>query len=291
MISLVCRVFLPVFWAIPLVQQEAPPPALSTDQIVLDSFRQSHDGWSADEVLLDDVRRARFLEAVRKHSADLSEQEINETLLRLRKAGKLRIKSTRRGQPPAERYRPAAEIAARLVIDRRQATTDLQVTTDMIVADPSLRTEFFREARRISPEVESYAALKWVLNLRKSRRLRPELVARVVDWQREIQTRSYQELRQSETVIPAQPGVYLFRDATGYLYIGEAKNLRERLREHLRTSDRQGLADYLEEHGGQDLTVELHVFPTDSPARQASHRRAYESDLIRTRQPRLNVRP
>lgn len=291
MISLVCRVFLPVFWAVPLVQQEPRPTTLSTNQIVLDSFRQSHDGWSADEVLLDDERRARFLEAARKYSADLSEQEINETLLRLRKAGKLQIKSTRRGQPPAERYRPAAEIAARLVIDRRQATTDLQVTTDMIVADPSLRTEFLREAQRISPDVDSYSALKWVLNLRKSRRLRPELVSRVVDWQLEIQICSYQELRQNETAIPPQPGVYLLRDATGYLYIGEAKNLRERLGEHLRTSDRQSLADYLEKNGGQNLTVELHVFPEDSPARQASHRRAYESDLIRTRQPKLNVRP
>ncbi len=291
MFALVCPVLLPVFWAMPLVQQEPAPPTLSADQIVLESFRQSHDGWSADEVLLDDQRRARFLEAAGKHAPDLSELEINETLLRLRKAGKLQIKSTRRGQPPAARWRPAAEIAARLVIDRRQTTTDEQVTTDMIVADPSLRAEFLREARRISPDVESYAALKWVLNLRKSRRLRPELVARVVDWQREIQIHGYQELRQNETAIPAKPGVYLFRDATGYLYIGEAKDLRQRLSEHLRTSDRQGLADYLEKDGGQDLTVELHVFPKDSPARQASHRRAYESDLIRTRKPRLNVRP
>jgi hypothetical protein len=39
------------------------------------------------------------------------------------------------------------------------------------------------------------------------------------------------------------------------------------------------------------VTIELHIFPKTSPARKLTVRRAYESELIRSREPKFNVRP
>ncbi|MEL6895715.1 MAG: GIY-YIG nuclease family protein, partial [Planctomycetota bacterium] len=157
-----------------------------------------------------------------------------------------------------------------------------------------------------------------MLRLRKTRALKPELVLRVANWERKVVTLSLSqavadlfassdsaknEARQER--IPRLPGIYLFRDSTGYLYIGEAANLRTRLTTHLTESDRPGLADYLGRVGGlnqdreesltgvkrQQISVELHIFAKDSPAKKVAIRRAYESELIRSRRPTLNVRP
>jgi excinuclease UvrABC nuclease subunit len=129
------------------------------------------------------------------------------------------------------------------------------------------------------------------LALRKSRRLRPELVTRVAQWDRQVLAWDAARLRADTTLAPTGPGVYLFRDATGYLYIGEAANLRRRLAEHLDQSDRQSLAHYLSSQGIDQVTVEVHAFDPQSGAKSKELRRAYESELIRSRQPRFNVAP
>jgi hypothetical protein len=78
------------------------------------------------------------------------------------------------------------------------------------------------------------------------------------------------------------PGIYIFRDGTGYLYIGEAGNLRGRVEKHLDHSDRKALAHYLWNNGYKNLWVELHAFRKDSDGDKAAARKAYEADLIRS---------
>ena len=102
-------------------------------------------------------------------------------------------------------------------------------------------------AGRLADDIEPYLLRKAALGLRKARRLRPEWVVRVADWGRQVATYSLSELRASPDKVLAQPGVYLFYDSTGYLYIGEAANLRQRLQQHLANSDRPSLADYLQQ--------------------------------------------
>ena len=122
---------------------------------------------------------------------------------------------------------------------------------------------------------------------------------RVANWRREIRTESLSHIREDTGRIPTLPGVYIFRDQSGYLYVGESANLRKRLTEHMRSSDRPALADYLAakadgsgvKDGKPAVTVEMHVFPSDSPAAKTQMRRAYESSLIASRRPRFNVRP
>jgi excinuclease UvrABC nuclease subunit len=43
------------------------------------------------------------------------------------------------------------------------------------------------------------------------------------------------------------------------LYVGEAINLRKRLRKHLDHSDNKGLARWLWENGATDLHLKIHV--------------------------------
>jgi excinuclease UvrABC nuclease subunit len=121
--------------------------------------------------------------------------------------------------------------------------------------------------------------------------LRPEKVKRIVDWGAAVSTFAAADLFRDPVLIPRQPGVYFFRDRTGYLYIGEADNLRLRVAKHLDHSDRKALARYLWDHGVADLAVELHAFAPTSDGGRKGHRRVYESEMIASRNPRFNIQP
>ncbi|MFK8110862.1 MAG: GIY-YIG nuclease family protein [Rubripirellula sp.] len=258
---------------------------------IVKAFSQASDGFSSDELLIRDDLRENFLNLLSsEHSVDRTpdfERAALLRLLQLRKAGKLTRRATRRGETTDVGLQPIAEIAARVVTDRHR------VTSDTMLADPQLRKELQQEAELILPKVDAYAIRKSVLALRKKRSLKPELVLQVADWDRTITTVSLDELKARITanLVPHQPGIYLFRNTRGYLYIGEAADLAVRLREHTSGSDRQSLADYLSSDDAEQVTIELHIFSSDSPAAKVTMRRAYESELIRSRHPKFNVRP
>ena len=113
----------------------------------------------------------------------------------------------------------------------------------------------------------------------------------MTDWQRTIREAPLAELRDALGTVSEGPGIYIFRDATGYLYIGQAANLRERMKQHLLDSDRVALAKYIAASDPNAIRIELHEFDANSPATNTRTRRAYESELIRTRKPRLNLAP
>lgn len=308
----------PLFSAAPAWAQNSHPSdpsepnkALETTEqlasIVLQAFLQTHDGYSVDEVLINpDLHQA--LQAKCLALAIEREQPIPETtrqahkhfasaLLHLRKTGQVGKVATRRAAKPGpdaptkDAYRFAVEIAARQIASQHGAHTD-----DILV-DPALRQAFLETCRSVCgdlPGLTDAMLLRDAINLRKARRLRPELVARIADWGKTISVYELQTLKTNpDNLSPANaPGVYIFRDATGYLYIGEAKNLSTRLKQHLKASGRTGLAEYLAEHADTaSIQIEVHAFDPGSDARLVAYRRAYESDLIATRKPRFNVRP
>lgn len=260
--------------------------SLPDDAAIVAAFAKSHDGYSSDELMIRDDLRDRFLRALQPERQPIdaaAERDAVLRLLKLRKAGKLTPKATRRGRSVDVSWRPIAEIAARAVMDRHD------VTTDQMLADPLLLKELHDEAAGLTEEVDDYAVRKSILALRKVRRLRPELVMRVAQWDRQIRTVPLTEL--SEARIPEQPGVYLFRSDAGYLYIGEASNLAKRMSDHLSGSHNAALAKRIVSGDADRVTVELHVFGKSSPARKSSVRQAYESELIRSRHPKYNLRP
>lgn len=276
--------------------------------VVRDAFAAVHEGLSTDAVLADNALLTAFDDRVRLAMAaaptkaapswnpDVDTFAARWMLLRLRKSGRLNVPTTARvvadpdapEAPPRNAYAPAVEIAARLTLDRFGGSLDA------VMCDPERRTHFDAVAARLSADLEGVTPTllrSAALGLRKARRLRPELTVRIADWDRAISTQPAADLLADLDQIPRVPGVYLFRDADGYLYIGEAKNLRTRLTQHLSGEGQPALTAYLGVADLDALTVEVHAFDPDSNARLASHRRAYESELIDTRQPKFNVRP
>ena len=274
-----------------VAQSTSASPIRELDKIVSSAFAATHDGWSADEVIANPELNQSFITECQRQLADrssaITEAQLNWKLLNLRKAKKLPADSTRRSHSKHDAYRHAAEIAARSMEDKHRQNID------RVLCDPKLRSEFDKMASQLAPETKTMLLRKAALGLRKARRLKPEFVVRVADWGREITTAPIARLQANIDTISEGPGVYVFYDSTGYLYIGEAENLRRRLAKHLEDSDRQSLAKYLKERGqeSETISVEIHAFDSDSKARLAAMRRAYESELIGSRKPRFNVRP
>ena len=227
-----------------------------------------------------------FQAACQASLPELKPVETNWALINLRKAGKLsEIKTTGQNRSDATPFRPLAEIAARQLQDR------YGVSTDQIMTSPELRTEFDNAAKQVDEQADLYAVRKAAFQLRKTRLLKPELITRIADWGRKVTVRSAAEFKQDLNSIPEVPGIYVFSDSTGYLYVGESDNLRHRLTEHLDESDRRSLANYLAKQGCENITLELHTFEAGSRIEELAVRRAYESELIRSRNPRFNIRP
>jgi predicted GIY-YIG superfamily endonuclease len=253
--------------------------------VVKQAFSEKHEGFSADEVLICDRLNAAFIEACQRWLPAVSEEVFNWRLINLRKQGKLGRVATRRERCNHDDYFHASEIAARFIYDKYSSTVD------RAFCKPRLRKEFDSIARSIAPNISTYLLRKAALKLRKNRQLRPELVPRVSSWSRRVLTFSTQEVAGNPRLLPRQPGIYIFRDSSGYLYIGESEDLYLRVRKHLDHSDRKSLAHYFWENGFTDISVELHAFDRNSDAVRRTFRQAYESNLIETRRPKLNLRP
>ncbi len=254
------------------------------EKVVVTAFEQTHDGYSVDEVLLHNQRRQRFIESCRKQDCQENQKKLFTTLMGLRKAGRVQTNTSKRGEPVPEELDTAAEIAARRMSD------EYQVHMDQILCDPDLLQKFDTHASKLAPDVDSYLLRKAAVRLRKRRQLQPELTLQATDWQVDIQEFSLPELASNSAAIPTRPGIYIFRDPTGYLYIGQSHNLRERLTHHVKDSDRERLKAFFDSQGQELITVELHLFRPGSPGETLKQRRAYESELIRSRQPRLNIK-
>jgi hypothetical protein len=256
----------------------------SIREVVRRAFFATHAGHSTDDVIIDDALNAAFITACQRELPSALPRQLNWELYNLRKhppgIGNV---TTVKSRDKHDDYLHASEIAARHMEDKHQRSID------QVLCDPDLRREFDALAQAIAPGVATYLLRKAALKLRKNRQLKPELIKRIADWGKTVSTHTAEELLADLDMIPRLPGVYIFRDGTGYLYIGEADNLRGRVAKHLDHSDRKAVARYLWDNGIKGLSVELHAFRRDSDGQKAKCRKAYEADLIRSRKPRLNI--
>ena len=247
---------------------------------VLQAFLRTRDGFSSDAVIANPALNTQFLAVCRELGAKGTDFEINHCLFNIRKSGLLedypttqRVRVTGRDE-----YEFAAEIAARF-LERRHNTT-----LDRIICDPVLAQEFDRFAQELAPGFPPFSYRFTALSLRKKRRLRPEVGSHLLP---ATQVESFRVSGLDIKQVPKSQGIYLFSYRNeGLLYIGEARNLRNRIRKHLEHSDRKDLAHWLWEHGSDDLYVEIQVLPN---ATANSKRKALELDLIRSRRPRFNI--
>jgi len=234
--------------------------------------------FSSDVVIANpDLNQAFLSECFARGLSD-SGLALNLCLFNLRKTGSLQdVRSKRVSVGDQEEYRFASEIAVRF-LERRD-----QVTLDQILCDPGRATEFDGIASSIAPGFSPFQYRWAALNLRKRKKLRPELLGKVVAAESVI-TGRVEDLDAAR--IPARPGLYLFIEPTRVLYVGECQSLRKRITKHLDHSDNRGLAHWLWQHGSTNLHVEYHVLPAGTSVRV---RKALEAELIRSRKPILNV--
>ncbi|MHC4442078.1 MAG: GIY-YIG nuclease family protein [Planctomycetota bacterium] len=242
------------------------------------SFLYVRNAYSSDRVVADPELNKLFVDACRKEGLNHSVSELNRCLINMRKASGLPgLKSRRTSFRNQDDYLFASEVAVRF-LERRDG-----VTLDQIICDPVLVNEFDTIAERISPGYSSLQYRWAALYLRKRRKLCPETLGHVVT-PVDIKQASVNQLDIND--ISSQQGLYIFFNPSCALYIGESKNLRNRIRKHIDHSDNKGLAYWLWQNGSEELHLEYHILDVNTSTRI---RRAMEMELIRSREPLFNV--
>jgi hypothetical protein len=252
------------------------------NRVVTAAYIMVHRGYSVDYVVCDDDLNAHFISEARKLLPTAGVLDLNSGLLNARKAGGF-PRCSKRTRFDHSDYSFAAEIAARH-LERSDGAT-----LDQVICDPRLRAVFDRVASSLVGGVPPIRLRLAALALRKARSLRPEPFGRF--------STPHLRLIDAETAkatplrIPDACGAYviLSRRENVVLYVGEARSLRTRLLTHLEHSDRPELARYFWTHGIDDIVIEIHDLSNDPRATQTSYRRAYEAELIQSRQPRFNI--
>lgn len=248
--------------------------------LIIQALDATSDGYSPDRVVADPDLNSKFVDECRRRGSDASIAVLNRALLNVRKRGALsgRPRAKRTTFPDEEDYRFASEMAVR-VLERRSG-----VSLDDIVCDPELAEEFDGLASSIAPGHTSLQYRWAALNLRKARGLEPELIARVAPPAKVLVWRVADlDLRE----VPPTQGLYLFFTSSELLYVGEAENLRLRLKKHLDHSDNKGFARWMWQSGSDELRIEVQVLEQTTSSRV---RKALEIELIRSRNPIFNVR-
>jgi len=245
---------------------------------ILQAFETVCNRYSEDRVVADPELNRLFIIECRSLSLDAPACDLNRSLLNLRKSGA--FPKTQRSRQTSFRdeddYRFASEIAVRF-LERRD-----RMSLDEIICDPEKVREFDEVAAKIAP---GYSPLQYrwaALNLRKLKGLRPEIISHALP-STSVTVTAVNQLAISD--ISSEPGLYVFYNRIQTLYVGEASNLRTRLKTHLDHSDNKGLARWLWEHGAEDVFVELHLLNESVTTRV---RRALEAELIVTRRPIFN---
>jgi GIY-YIG catalytic domain len=244
------------------------------------AFESIHNGYSADRVIADPDLNAEFLSACQSLGITAPAKILNSALFNARKGRFLSgIRTTRRTEiHDQETYQFASEVAARFLEHRSQATLDT------ILCDPEFTRQFDDLAKQICPGF-SQLQYRWAaLKLRKLKRLSPELLAHVVvpDTVQVFQLDDL-DLRN----LPTGQGIYIFFSGAETLYVGEAENLRLRIKKHLDHSDIKAVARHFWDHGTAGLNLEIMVLPKSTTTRI---RQALEAELINSRRAKFNIK-
>jgi hypothetical protein len=248
--------------------------------LIRQAFETVHQGHSADRIVADPDLNVLFISACRSLGLTQPIQELNSSLLNARKASLLTgILTTRRTVfLDLDEYQFASEVATRFLEHRSQ------VTLDQILCDPVLAEEFDTLASRITPGFTSLQYRWAALNLRKRKRLQPELLAHVVV-PTAVQVSRIDELDLEK--LPLEQGIYIFFTSKETLYVGECENLRLRIRKHLDHSDIRAVAHHFWKHGTAEVLLEIRALPNSTTTRI---RRALETELIESRRAAFNIK-
>lgn len=243
------------------------------------AFEAVSNGLSPDRVVCDPDLNSEFLAECQRLGLLEEARDLNRTLLNLRKRGEFssRAPSRRSNLGDDSEYRFASEMAARY-LERRDG-----ISLDNVICDPAMAAEFDQLAAQIAPGFTPLQYRWSALRLRKTRRLRPEIIAQAIS---SFQVSIERVAKVDVNTVSTAAGLYMFFVPSQTLYVGEASNLRLRMKKHFDHSDNKGLARWMWDYGTEDIFLELHILEDQVSTRT---RRALEAELIMSRRPVFNV--
>lgn len=248
-------------------------------RLIEEAFQTASLGFSVDRVICDPELNLRFIIACGELGLKEAPCDLNLRLLNRRKKGSFqRTEQRPRAIRNQTEFSFASEIAVRC-LERKY-----QTTLDRVLCDPQLALEFDGIASAIAPGFSAIEYRWAALRLRKASKLKPEILGRVVASQ---VVGPIPLVGIVDTGIPADQGLYILSNRDGVLYVGEAQNLRARLKKHFDHSDNKLLARHMWEFGKEGLWLEYHVLPEGTQTRV---RKALELELIRSRRAEFNVK-
>jgi len=255
------------------------------DTEIIEAFRKSAGGFSADRLIVDPEMNTAFIESCQQLGANLPPFQLNRSILRLRKAGKLGSIKTKQSTTfdwtQADSYLFASEIAWRTVLDKTGASLD------DIFCNPSLSRLFDETARKFAPGFSSLVYRLGALTLRKAAKsvsTRSRLLDIPGSKLQEVSEKSFHDFK-------GQAGLYVVGTTHKKpLYVGEALDLGSTFNRQFVTRS-EGWAEY-----GDPLIVRAVSFErlpgmdiNSSGAKLAKSLVAYKCCLIRNSKPLLNL--
>ena len=198
------------------------------NRAVVAAYKASHQGFSTDYTLADPELNAGFIEKCTQLGIAGEPVVWNQTLLRVRKQGKL-PKLAKPHRRITFREMDSFSYASEVALHR--ISVEFDVTLDGILCDPELAALFDRTAGQFASDEHTPFEYRWAaLALRKRAKLAKRLAQNYRAWL----TDDLPEAEPIDTVISKnynQPGIYALigRDELS-LYIGETFNLGEKIR-------------------------------------------------------------
>ncbi len=249
-----------------------------TTRGVIEAFRLSHDGFSADRVVADPDLNCGFIEACQKVGIVGDARHWNSMLFRLRKAGKLAaIPTTRQTSfswDACDDYLYASEIALEKMLQKGAKTLDV------ILCDPALATEFDQIAGQFAPGQEPLKYRWAALKLRKQAN-KARTQASTLKLPKPFAKQTAISAIDTKT-IPEKAGLYVVKwPKSKYLYVGGALNLRQRMEAQFRRKQARKVWDEF----ADNLRIQTYV--TESKAVDTL---AYQCRLAGEYKPQLNFR-
>lgn len=241
---------------------------------IVEAFRLTHDGFSADRVVADPDLNQEFVAACNRLGLVGDARTWNMLLFRLRKAGKLYSIETQHrtsySWDDCDNYMFASEIAWQSMLN-----DGLAKSLDEILCDPTIAAEFDKIATQFAPGYESREYRWAALKLRKQAKIARSRAAVLTPPSRWGEIRPLSDLQFRK--LPNKPGLYVLSESrTRKLYAGETLGLRNRLT--MKRSQLKAWAKMAD-------SVLVQTLPMDG---LAAGNLAWQSCLVKKFKPRLN---
>ena len=200
-------------------------------KIVAKAYLKSHQGMSTDHVLADPEINKAFVATCKSLGAEGYPRFWNETLIGLRKQGKLpkqgtndKSKIKRLTNRDMDSYSYASEIAIQL------AETDFGYNLDKLFCVPELAAKFDELAAQFAPGFTSFEYRWAAIAFRKKAKVAKLAGMKASHWATADLPRPLSLRKLKSAAIPEAAGVYvILGEDRSELYVGQTFNLRERL--------------------------------------------------------------